>query len=134
MHLMHRPLEFAQSVGDCVGNIDPPTTYRQTGIRLQIRRWVWHLRWLFFNSMWNADGLPFVGKVVGNGGISSNYFSTLCEMLTDLNPSVWMSVIVLKTTFNSSTSTSTRLSSKTWKFEFSYNSIEGATLIRSRKG
>ena len=56
MHVMHRPLEFAQFVGDCVGNIDLPTTYRRTGIRLQIHRWLWNLQWLFFNSLWNADG------------------------------------------------------------------------------
>jgi hypothetical protein len=47
MHLMHRPLEFAQSVGDFVGNI----IHRQL-----------------------TDGLYFVGKVVGDCGISSDYF------------------------------------------------------------
>jgi hypothetical protein len=31
---------------------------------------------------------------VGDGGISSNYFSTLCEMPTEVCPSVWTSVIV----------------------------------------
>jgi len=41
MYLMHRLLEFTQVVGDFVGNIDPPTTYRRTGIRLQIHRWLW---------------------------------------------------------------------------------------------
>jgi len=35
-----------------------------------------------------------VRKVIGDCGISSNYFSILCEMLTDLSPSVWTSVIV----------------------------------------
>jgi hypothetical protein len=31
---------------------------------------------------------------VGDGGISSNYFSTLCEMPMEVFLSVWMSVIV----------------------------------------
>jgi AraC-like DNA-binding protein len=35
-----------------------------------------------------------VGMDVGDGGISSNYFSTLCEMPTEVCPSVWTSVIV----------------------------------------
>jgi len=61
MHLMHRPLEFAQSVGDFVGNI----IHRQL-----------------------TDGLYSVGKVVGDCGISSDYFWTLCEMSTDKIPSV----------------------------------------------
>jgi hypothetical protein len=47
MHLMHRPLEFAQSVGDFVGNID----------RRQL-----------------IDGIESVGNIVGDCGISSNYF------------------------------------------------------------
>jgi hypothetical protein len=42
MHLMHRPLEFAQSIGDFVGNI----TRRQL-----------------------TDGLHSVGHVVGDCGI-----------------------------------------------------------------
>jgi hypothetical protein len=29
MHLMHNPLKFARSVGNLVGKIDPPTTYRR---------------------------------------------------------------------------------------------------------
>jgi len=57
MHLMHNPLEFAQSVGNFVGKIDPPTTYRRT---------------------------YSVGIDVSDYGISSNYFWTLCEMPTDL--------------------------------------------------
>jgi len=61
MHLMHRPLEFAQSVGDFVGNI----IHRQL-----------------------TDGLYSVGKVVGDCGISSDYFWTLCEMSTDKIPLV----------------------------------------------
>jgi hypothetical protein len=68
MHLMHRPLEFAQSVGDLVGNI----------IRRQI-----------------IDGLYSIGTFVGDCGISSDYFRTLCEMPMDLIPSVWTSVIVV---------------------------------------
>jgi hypothetical protein len=67
MHLMHRPLEFAQSVGDLVGNIDPLTTYRRTEIHLNI---------------------------LGDCGISSNYFSTLYEMPTDFGSSKSLSVIV----------------------------------------
>jgi hypothetical protein len=31
---------------------------------------------------------------VDDSGISSNYFSTLCEMPTEVCPSVWTSVIV----------------------------------------
>jgi len=65
---MHRPLKFAQSVGDLVDNI----------IDRQI-----------------TDGLYSVGKFVGDCGISSDYFRTLCEMPTDLIPSVWTSVIVV---------------------------------------
>ena len=68
MHLMHRPLEFAQSIGDLVGNI----TRRQM-----------------------TDGLNSVGKCVGDCGISSDYFRTLCEMPTDLILSVCISVIVV---------------------------------------
>jgi hypothetical protein len=68
MHLMHRPLEFAQSVGDLVGNI----TRRQM-----------------------TDGLNFVGKYAGDCGISSDYFQTLCEMPTNLIPSVCTSVILV---------------------------------------
>jgi len=67
MHLMHRPLEFSQSVGDFIGNI----------IRRQL-----------------TDDLYSVGKFVGDCGISSDYFLTLCEMLTELIPSAWTSVIV----------------------------------------
>jgi hypothetical protein len=67
MHLMHRPLEFAHSVGDFVGNIT----------RGQL-----------------TNGFYFVGNIVGNCGISSDYFRTLCEMPTDLIPSVWTSVSV----------------------------------------
>jgi hypothetical protein len=40
------------------------------------------------------DGLESVGMDVDDSDISSNYFSPLCEMPTDLIPSVWMSVIV----------------------------------------
>jgi hypothetical protein len=40
-----------------------------------------------------TDGYKFIGMDVGEYGISSNYFQTLCEMLTDLSPSVWLSVI-----------------------------------------
>jgi hypothetical protein len=68
MHLMHRSLEFAQSIGDLVGNI----TRRQM-----------------------TDGLTSVGKCVGDYGISSDYFRTLCEMPTDLIPSVCTSVILV---------------------------------------
>ena len=50
---MHPPLEFAQLVGDFVGN----NTRRQ-----------------------HVDGLYAIGKVVGDCGISSDYFRTLCEM------------------------------------------------------
>ena len=68
MHLMHRPLEFTQSVGDLVGNI----TRRQM-----------------------TDSLNFIGKCVGDCGISSDYFRTLCEMPMDLISSVCTSVIVV---------------------------------------
>jgi hypothetical protein len=47
MHLMHRPLEFSQSVGDFIGNI----------IRRQL-----------------TDSLYSVGKFMGDCGISSDYF------------------------------------------------------------
>jgi len=33
MHLIHLPLEFTQSIGDVVGNIDPLTIDWRTGIR-----------------------------------------------------------------------------------------------------
>jgi hypothetical protein len=35
-----------------------------------------------------------VGLDVGDSGISSNYFSTLCEMPTGVCPLVWTPVIV----------------------------------------
>jgi len=54
---MHNPLEFAQSVGNFVGKIDPLITYRRT---------------------------YSVGMDVGDCGISSNYFRTLGEMPTNL--------------------------------------------------
>jgi hypothetical protein len=47
MHLMHRPLEFAQSMNDFVSN----NTRRQ-----------------------HADGLYSAREVVGDCGISSDYF------------------------------------------------------------
>jgi hypothetical protein len=68
MHLMHRPLEFAQSIGDLVGN---------------------------FICRQMTDGLHSVGKFVGDCGISSDYFRTLCEMPMDLISSVCTSVIVV---------------------------------------
>jgi NAD/NADP transhydrogenase alpha subunit len=61
MHLMHRPLVFAQFIGDFVGNIT----------RQQL-----------------TDVLYSIGNAVGDCGISSNYFRTLCEMPTDCYPSV----------------------------------------------
>jgi len=61
MHLMHRPLKFAQSVGDFVGNL----TCRQM-----------------------TDELYSIGKSVGDCGISSTYFRTLCEIPMDGYPSV----------------------------------------------
>jgi hypothetical protein len=36
----------------------------------------------------HTDGLEFVDMDVDDSGISSNSFSTLCEMPTDLIPSV----------------------------------------------
>jgi len=63
---MHSPLEFAQSVGDFVGNI----THRQL-----------------------ADGLYSIGNGVGDCGIPIKYFQTLYEMPTDRYPSVWALVI-----------------------------------------
>ena len=41
-----------------------------------------------------TDGRISVGMSVSDGGISSNYFQTLCEMPTDINPSVLGSVIM----------------------------------------
>jgi hypothetical protein len=38
--------------------------------------------------------MEFIGIDVGDGGISSNYFSTLCEMPMYVCPSVWTSVMV----------------------------------------
>jgi hypothetical protein len=42
----------------------------------------------------HTDGLESIYKFVGDCGIYSNYFSTLCEMPTDGNPSAKLSVIV----------------------------------------
>jgi hypothetical protein len=42
----------------------------------------------------HTNGMESVGMDVGDSGISNNYFSTLCEILTDVCPSVWTSVIV----------------------------------------
>ena len=42
----------------------------------------------------HTDGLESVGMEVGDSGISSNYFSTLCEISMDVCPSVCTSVIV----------------------------------------
>jgi len=59
---MHNPLEFTQSVG-------------MASVKLTRRQL--------------ADVLISVSIVVGDCGISSNYFRTLCEMPTDLvRPSV----------------------------------------------
>ena len=87
---MPRPLEFAPSVGDFVGNCDLPTKYRRTGIHLQSRWWwLWHFQWHYCEMpmdcnpsakssvmkwlLWNADGLESVHKVIGDGcGISSD--------------------------------------------------------------
>jgi len=44
MHIMHNPLEFAQSVGNFIGNINPPANYQQTYIRRYWRRWLWHFK------------------------------------------------------------------------------------------
>jgi len=44
MHLIHNPLEFTRSVGNCVGKIDPPTNYRWTYIHRYICRWLWHFK------------------------------------------------------------------------------------------
>ena len=38
MHLIHNPLEFARSVGNFVGKIDPPPNCRRTYIRRYGRR------------------------------------------------------------------------------------------------
>ena len=93
MHLMHNPLEFARSVGNIV-ELDPPTTYQRTYIRRYWCRWLWHFKKLFSNSLWNADGYKSIGMRVDDYGISSNYFQTLCEILTDICPSVLTSVNV----------------------------------------
>jgi len=42
----------------------------------------------------HTDKLEFVGMDVGDSGISSNYFSILYEMLMEVCPSVWTSMIV----------------------------------------
>jgi hypothetical protein len=42
----------------------------------------------------HTDGLESVGMEVGDSGISSNYFSTLCEISMDVCSSVCTSVIV----------------------------------------
>ena len=44
MHLIHNPLEFARSVGNFVGKIDPPPNCRRTYIRRYGRRWMWHFK------------------------------------------------------------------------------------------
>jgi hypothetical protein len=44
MHLMHNPLEFAQSVGNFIGKIDPPITYRRTYISRYCHWWLWHFK------------------------------------------------------------------------------------------
>jgi len=44
MHLMHNPLEFARSVGNFVGKLDPSTTYGRTCIRRYWCRWLWHFK------------------------------------------------------------------------------------------
>jgi hypothetical protein len=36
----------------------------------------------------HTDRLEFIGMEVGDSGISSNYFSTLCEISMDVCPSV----------------------------------------------
>jgi hypothetical protein len=42
----------------------------------------------------HTDRLEFVGMDIGDNDISSNYFSTLCELPTYVCPLVWMSMIV----------------------------------------
>jgi hypothetical protein len=44
MHLMHNPLEFAQSVGNFVSIIDPLTTYWRNYIRRYTHRWLQHFK------------------------------------------------------------------------------------------
>ena len=56
-----------------------------------------------FELSMRCHGHNYVGIVVGDYGISRNYFLTLCDMPTDIitsvltlvNPSVWLSVIVV---------------------------------------
>jgi hypothetical protein len=95
MHLMQRPLEFTQTVGDFVSNIDSPTQYQWTWIRRQSRWWwLWHFQgrycempmdWnpsatssviivaIIVTLLWNADGLESVCNVVGDScGIYSD--------------------------------------------------------------
>jgi hypothetical protein len=42
----------------------------------------------------HTNGLECVSMDVGDSGISSNYFSTLCEIPMEVGLSVWTSVIV----------------------------------------
>jgi len=84
MHLMHNPLVFAQSVGNCVGYkfvgvsvgdvvafqviiFELSVKYRRTYVSRYGRRWC--------------------------GGITSNCFRTLCGIPTDIRTSVWPSVM-----------------------------------------
>ena len=97
MHLMHRSLEFAKSVGDVVGNSDPadniPTEWNSsvsTSMIVAFQVIIFQLSVKYRRTRRRLS----IGIDIGDGGISSNYFSTLCEMPTDVCPSVWTSVMV----------------------------------------
>jgi hypothetical protein len=77
-HLMHNPLEFVQSVGNFVGNLSTdlyPSVVTSVIVAFQVNIFELSVKWRRTYS---------VGIDVGDCGISSNYFRTLCEMLTDL--------------------------------------------------
>jgi hypothetical protein len=79
MHLMHRPLEFAQSVGDFVCNIDPPTNDRRTLFRRSSRRWLWHFQVIFFRTICEMPTYCFPSVIMA---FSSNYFlSVKCQRI-----------------------------------------------------
>jgi hypothetical protein len=77
-HLMHNPLEFAQSFDNFFGNLPTdlyPSVVTSVIVAFQV---------IIFELSVNCRRTYSVGMDVGDCGISSNYFRTVCEMPTGL--------------------------------------------------
>jgi len=75
---MHNPLEFAQSFDNFFGNLPTdlyPSVVTSVIVAFQV---------IIFELSVNCRRTYSVGMDVGDCGISSNYFRTVCEMPTGL--------------------------------------------------